>query len=67
MICPMCGREVPERDVTYNWGVAGHYECHRRRQAANLRVNLVVLVCGLLTVGGLIGGMVWFFGEVTRR
>jgi len=67
MICPMCGREMRDQDVTYYLGVAGHFECHGRQRADYMRMSLGVLACGLLVVGGMIGLMVWYLGEVVRR
>ena len=67
MICPMCGKTVAEKDVTWVRGVAGHFECHRRLQSANIRSTLAALACGLFIIGVFIGAMFWFFREVVPK
>ena len=67
MVCPMCGKPVAEKDVTWARGVAGHFECHRRLQSANTKRALVVLACGLLITGVFVGAMFWFFREVVPK
>jgi hypothetical protein len=61
MICPYCGYRVSKKDVVWLLGVAGHFECHRRRQATNTRVTLTAFFMWLLILGSFIGVMVWLF------
>lgn len=60
MICPHCKLPVSERDVVWLLGVAGHFECHRRNNAANARVTLTAFFTFLLLMGGGIAAFVWF-------
>lgn len=60
MICPYCKHRVSERDVAWVLGVAGHFECHRRTNAANARVTLTTFFTFLLLMGGAIAAFVWF-------
>jgi hypothetical protein len=67
MRCASCERSLPDEKLVYVRGTTLCYPCFQRGQAFARRMFVLLPLLFLLAVGALVGVMIWYFPEITRR